>query len=143
MKKFLSVSFVFLLCSFSSEKPKSKMDAFFACNYAHEVVMDVNQFTSLLNQPLCVKDSSSRIYKVEGFEITYAERGLYQDSSGLPIVTTDYTFDKCTGDSIPSKWKSIFKERAYKGDTIFIERVSAKDSSNQFVACRGIKLILK
>ena len=143
MKKLIACSFALLLCSFAADKPKPAYDTFLACNVSGTVTLDVNQFISMINQPLCVKDSSNRVYKVESFDITYAERGAYQDSSGLPIITTDYTSDHCKGDSITKYWKSIFKERAFKGDTIFFDKVSIKDTANRYAYSKGLKVILK
>lgn len=143
MKKLFAASFALLLCSFSQEQPKPRYDTFFGCHHAGIVTLDVNQFIQMLNQPICAKDSSNNMFKVESYDITYAERGVYQDSTGLPIITVDYTSDHCKGDSVTTNWKQIFKERAFKGDTIYIEKVSIKDQANKYVYSKGVKIILK
>jgi hypothetical protein len=90
-----------------------------------------------------VKDSVGNLIKVESFEIIYAERGLYQDDEGLPIIVTDYSNVACTGDTIPKKWIQNFNERSYKGDTVYFDRVRLRTPDKKTVECKSVKVVLK
>ncbi|MEZ5045692.1 MAG: hypothetical protein R2831_01740 [Chitinophagaceae bacterium] len=116
---------------------------FFACKHTDSIYVNKKDLISLSVQRLCAKDSAFTSYPIYSFDITYAERGLYQDSTGMPIVVTDYSFDKCQGDTLPMRWISIFQERAYPGDTIFIDNVKALDKNNKSISCKGFKLVVK
>lgn len=136
----------FGLFSFLEDKPtiiKNPYKAYFACSYTDISTLEVSQFTTLIHQPICAKDSLNNIFAVERFEMTYAERGLYQDSTGLPIINTDYSMVSCKGDTIPKLWKDIFMERAYKGDTIYFDKVVVRAPDRKAYQCKTIKLILK
>jgi len=123
------------------KKPKYK--AYFGCTYTDSLQLSVNEFKQLIQKPLCVKDSVGNLIKVESFEILYAERGLYQDDEGLPIIVTDYSNVVCTGDSIPKKWIRQFNERSYKGDTIYFDRVRLLTPDKKTVECKSVKVVLK
>lgn len=146
MKPIVALFFILLLSSFSDEPkvaPKPLYKAYFACNYTDVVNMEVAKFQQLMAQPLCGKDSNNNVYKVDGFEITYAERGLYQDSTGLPIITTDYSSGECKGDIISPQWQNAFKERAYKGDTVYFDHILIRKPDNSSYSCRTVKIVLK
>jgi hypothetical protein len=100
-------------------------------------------FDSLIALPICAKDSNQRNFPITSFDITYAERGLYQDSAGLPIIFTDYTNAHFEGTSISKEWISLFNERSYKGDTVYVDNVKVKGSDNKSYACKGMKIIIK
>jgi hypothetical protein len=146
MKRFLLLPILLLLFAFQTdEKPAGKpvCNGYFACTHAGVVTLSVQDFLNAIQKPLCAKDSMNNILSVHKFDMTYAERGLFQDSAGLPLITTEYSFAPCTGDSITAYWRNQFQERAYKGDTIFFDRIIARSSNNQIYSCKGIKVVLK
>jgi hypothetical protein len=122
---------------------KQKYKAYFGCTYTDSFQISVNEFKQLIHKPLCVKDSVGNLIKVESFEIIYAERGLYQDDEGLPIIVTDYSNVACIGDSIPKKWIQNFNERSYKGDTVYFDRVRMRTPDKKTVECKSVKVVLK
>lgn len=122
---------------------KQKYKAYFGCTYTDSFQISVNEFKQLIHKPLCVKDSVGNLIKVESFEIIYAERGLYQDDEGLPIIVTDYSNVACIGDSIPKKWIQNFNERSYKGDTVYFDRVRLRTPDKKTVECKSVKVVLK
>lgn len=122
---------------------KQKYKAYFGCTYTDSFQISVNEFKQLIHKPLCVKDSVGNLIKVESFEIIYAERGLYQDDEGLPIIVTDYSNVACTGDTIPKKWIQNFNERSYKGDTVYFDRVRLRTPDKKTVECKSVKVVLK
>jgi len=122
---------------------KQKYKAYFGCTYTDSFQISVNEFKQLIHKPLCVKDSVGNLIKVESFEIIYAERGLYQDDEGLPIIVTDYSNVACIGDSIPKKWIQNFNERSYKGDTVYFDRVRLRTPDKKTLECKSVKVVLK
>ena len=141
---------VFLLLAFGAAEQtdrntaqQSKYTAYLGCAVIETNKVDKNLFDNLIALPLCAKDSAQNYCKVQSFEITYAERGLYQDSTGLPIVVTDYTQFACKGDTIPQNWVDVFRERSYKGDTVFIDKIIAKSPDQKMRLCKGLKLIIQ
>jgi hypothetical protein len=128
----------------SDLKISYKYHAFIGCsNYTDSVMLDRNTFNELISKSFCAKDSNQAILPVTSFEITYAERGLYQDSTGLPIIFTDYSSTKCVGDALPKNWIDIFNERTYKGDTIYFDHIMTKSQDNKSHLCKPIKVVIK
>lgn len=146
-KLYLVLLWVACMCfvSFQGQRDpvSSKHTAYFGCSFTDNMPIDVNTFKQLMTQPICAKDSNNNVYKVKSFTITYAERGLYQDDEGLPIIFTDYTSDNFNGDTLNPLWKRSFNERLYKGDTVYIERVICTNSEKKNFLCRTLKLIIK
>lgn len=122
---------------------KSKYKAYFGCTFTDSIQVSVDEFKQLIKNPICVKDSAGNLIKVESFEIMYAERGLYQDDEGLPIIVTDYSNVLCNGDTIPKKWIQNFNERSYKGDTVYFDRVRLHTPENKLFECKTVKVVLK
>jgi hypothetical protein len=149
--KYNKLQLVFLLfatlclSSFDGQKEpvSSRYKAFFGCSYTDISTIDANTFKQMMTQPLCAKDSSNTVYKVKSFTVTYAERGLYQDDEGLPIIVTDYSSDNFTGDTLNTLWKNNFNERLYKGDTVYFERVMCSNAEKRNFMCKTIKLIIR
>ncbi len=149
-KLFAGLCLSFVLISFTSGEgderqnaSKSKFITYLGCAITDSVFVDKNLFDSLVALPICAKDSNNNYCKVQSFEITYAERGLYQDSTGLPIVVTDYSSVTCKGDTIPTAWKQIFHDRSYKGDTIYFDKIIAKSPDQKMRLCKGLKFVIK
>ena len=122
---------------------KSNYISYLGCSRTDSAFIDKDQFVKLVGLPLCAKDSAMNYCKVISFDLTYAERGLYQDSTGLPIVVTDYSSVSCKGDTIPKNWIATFNERGYKGDTVLIDNILAKSPDQKTRLCRSLKFVLK
>ncbi|MBU3677082.1 MAG: hypothetical protein FGM54_07890 [Chitinophagaceae bacterium] len=125
------------------EAQRSKYVSYLGCEATDVQAIPTQQFLRLIQKPLCVKDSAGRLCKVQQFELSYAERGLYQDSTGLPMVVTEYSGTNCKGDTIPKSWQLIFGERGYKGDTIIIDNVIATAPDNKPRLCKGLRIVLR
>lgn len=152
MKKYSYTALLILgicLSAFVIQSPPQTSDTrsryipYLGCSYSDEHPIPKQTFDSLIHLPLCARDSSQQVYKILSFDITYAERGLYQDSAGLPIIYTDYSSASFKGDTFTSQWKAIFEERSYKGDTIYFDNILAKASDDKPRLCRRMKIILK
>lgn len=122
---------------------KSSITSYLGCSMTDEKAVSREAFEALIDLPLCAKDTGKNHCKIQSFQITYAERGLYQDSTGLPIVVTDYSSVKCIGDTIPMAWRTIFHQRSYKGDTIYFDKIIAKTPDDKIRLCKGLKIVLR
>ncbi len=81
------------------------------------------ELMQLLKQRLTSKDSLGGRYKVLEFTFTYAERNLYEDSIGNPLITTDYASEYCPGDTISTNISSNIPDRLKAGDSLFFDRI--------------------
>ncbi len=109
-------------------------------------------FDKLMLQPFWVKDSTSgKVYPVAGFSFTYAERGLYEDTTGKPLVITDYAGTESTSQLLPEYYTRELLNRSKSGDTAVISNVVYKfqglDKNNKKFEDLGygtpVKLIIK
>ncbi|HNB80820.1 MAG TPA: hypothetical protein PLP14_01910 [Chitinophagaceae bacterium] len=133
------------LSSFFSGQDEKKYPytVYLSCNETLQGFLSKQVFDSVIQYPLCAKDSLKQTYQVQSFDMTYAERGLYQDSSGLPIVFTDYSQAQFTGNQFSPQWIRSFRERSYRGDTVYIENVKVLGPDNKSHACKGLKVIIR
>jgi len=140
---------LFLLSAFApvgnEQRPKVKYQfkGYLACSLSDSQQVDKLVFDQLILKPLCAKDSAGNQLKVESFNITWAERGLYQDSTGLPIIYTDYTVGSFNGDAIPTDWTESFRDRSYKGDTVYFDRIMVKTPDNKSQLCKPLKIEIR
>ena len=122
---------------------KYKYQMYLACSKSENQYLQKAEFDRLISQPFCAKDTNMNPVTIQNFEILYAERGLYQDSAGLPIIFTDYTKIPCKGNQLKQEWIDYFLERSYKGDTVFIEQVKVLGSDNKSHLAEGMKIIIQ
>jgi len=149
MRNYLTfIVLVFGFVAFSAFKPEGKKKApkfktYFACKQYGKIVLSAEQFLQYMQQPFCAKDSTGAEYKVVSFEMIYAETGLYQDSTGLPIIHTDYTYGTFKGNTIDDIWTKKFKEHVYKGDTIRFNNVLVKGADSLTYRSSNIEMVLR
>jgi hypothetical protein len=87
-------------------------------------VFNKTRLLAASKKKICVKDlKTSTAVPVYSFDFTYCERGVFEDSTGLPTLITDYNFVPFIGDSITTNWQKALEERLYKGDTLRIENI--------------------
>jgi hypothetical protein len=132
--------------AFSPDEKKErlpKVNSYFACKQYGNIMLTADQFLKYINQPFCAKDSLDTMYRVISFDMIYAETGLYQDSTGLPIKHTDYTFASFRGDKIDQNWIKLFGEHAYKGDTIRFSNFLVKDKKRRTLRSSNIELVIR
>ncbi len=103
------------------------------------------KFDALIALPLFSRDSNGVEYPVSDFSFTYAERALYQDTTGASMITTDYFSTTCPGGKLPEDWVKIMQERSKPGDTAFFDHITTIDSlkgkSRMFIT-KAIQLII-
>ena len=78
-------------------------------------------FDSLLKQGIHSHDSLGNEFKVLGFNFSYAERRLFEDSVGDLKWQIDFSSEYCPGDTITSNVAESIYRRIKHGDTVFIE----------------------
>jgi hypothetical protein len=87
--------------------------------------LPIADILALCNNNICVmNDKTKAKYKVHSYDFNYCERGLFEDSTGLPTIITEVHFEECKGDSICTKWKKMLAERLYKNDTLRISAIT-------------------
>ena len=80
-------------------------------------------FDELIKQGLTAHDSLGNKYKVLGFDFSYGERNLYEDSLGNSEVLTDYLTEYCTGNTLTSGVAASLSERSKPGDSVYFDGV--------------------
>ena len=125
--------------------------------------------TSLMKQGLTSHDSLGNRYKVTGFDFSYAEQKLYEDSSGNMVMMTDMSAEYCPGDTLASDiaynvhmLKSAYLtdsadipkglyERVKPGDTLYFDHIKVikygknatlSMSDTATIAGRGMKFYI-
>ena len=100
-------------------------------------------FDSLAVQPLTARDSLGNPVKVTSFYLTLAERGLFEDSAGNPMVLVDYTREICSGDTLTLFLRNVLAEHTKPGDTVWIDNITASNSAGMQLVGKGMKFVLK
>jgi len=101
-------------------------------------------FDSLIAYPLIVRDSLNIEHTATAYYLTYAERGLFEDSTGHPMIMTDYTGVHSEKGHLPAYWLSSLQERTKAGDTVLIDNIIflSGEAKPAFQNSEPIKLIL-
>ncbi len=108
-------------------QPKDyKGKAYLAGGKINEGKISKAQFDSLILLPIEVIDSAGKKRKAINFTITYAERGLYEDSTGKRKIMADYYSIVAAGGTIPEQWLKGIVEITKHGDTATINNIEFK-----------------
>lgn len=99
-------------------------------------------FDSLMKQGLLGRDSSNVEYKVTGFNFNYAERNLYEDSTGNLMVLSDYMMEYCNGDTVSANIAATLYQRTKEGDTVYIDQLSLMRPDNAGAMGRSFKIVI-
>ena len=126
-----------------------------------------NLFIDLMKQGLTAHGTKGDVYRVTGFDFSYAEQKLYEDSAGNVVMMVDLSSEYCAGDTLSSDiayatnmLKSVYLndssdipkgiyDRIKPGDTVYFDHIklveAAKSatlalSDTTTIAGRGIKL---
>ncbi len=96
-------------------------------------------FQALLLKPLTVTSGTGAI---EGFAFTYAERALYEDSVGNPLIITDYMTEYCLGDTLSKNIKLLLPPRIKAGDTVYIADIKVQSPAGKAVFGRPARIVI-
>jgi hypothetical protein len=100
------------------------------------------EFDDAIKQGLISRDSTGRAYRVDGFLLTYAERNLYEDSVGNPLILTDFLSEVCYGDSLNTFLKNNITERSKQGDTVYFDQISVISPEGQNLKGKSMRFVL-
>lgn len=120
----------------------TQLQAYLGRSDKHGGSITKHEFDKLLRQGLTAKDSLGYSYRVDGFNFSYAERNLYEDSVGNLMILTDFLSEFCTGDTVsPAVANNIyFKTKA--GDTAYFESVKVVLPDGRKLPARSMKFVL-
>ncbi len=101
-------------------------------------------FDSLIAYPPVAKDTNNVERHVTQFTFSYAERGLYEDSTGTMRIMTEYYNTESVNGKLPEDWIANIRRRSKQGDTVIIYDVMARyaDTGNVRFYSEPVKLIL-
>jgi hypothetical protein len=88
-------------------------------------------FDSLLNFSLIARDSQNKEHLVSQYVFTYAERAVYEDSTGKLQIMTDYYSIESDKGKLPEYWLRSLKERTKAGDTAIYSEIISNYSDTQ------------
>jgi hypothetical protein len=110
LRKQISVKILLAVCGILlgsifiwAQKPQFEKKYYNGTAYLSDKVtksgtIKVADFLRLVDQPLAVKDHRDGSFnEALIFVFTYAERGLYEDETGKPMIVTDYLSTNCKG----------------------------------------------
>ncbi|WP_118975217.1 hypothetical protein [Taibaiella koreensis] len=102
------------------------------------------QFDSLIAYPLAGRDTANNERPVVSFMFTYAERAVYEDSTGRPRIMADYYGTESTRGKLTDDWVAQIRSRSKQGDTAFFFDIkgSYTDSSHTRFPIEPITLII-
>ncbi len=102
------------------------------------------KFDSLMSSTLIARDTQNKEHQVLQFTFTYAERAVYEDSTGREQIMTDYNSIGSDRGKLPDYWVRLLKKRSKAGDTaIFSEIISSySDSQRTRFYVQPLKLII-
>jgi len=113
--------------------------------YAHNSRISKKAFDSLLAYGLVVRDSLNREYQAARYTFTYAERGVFEDSTGKLRIMTDYYSTESFAGKLPPEWLQPIRDRSKAGDTAFFFEViyyQPGDTTRKQYHSEPLKLIL-
>jgi hypothetical protein len=131
------------------QKPQKKKVTFKGKTYLHGGAIGNGKiskrlFDSLLAYPPVAKDTGNTDRAVTQFTFSYAERGLYEDSTGRQRIMTEYYNTESINGRLPQEWISSIRAKSKAGDTVIIYDVMARyaDTGNARFYAEPIKLVL-
>lgn len=82
-----------------------------------------DDFKNLLKDGLTARDTFGVKYKVIGFEFSYGERNLYEDSAGNSMILTDYLTEFCPGNMVTPTVAASMADRVKAGDSVYFDQI--------------------
>ncbi len=104
--------------------------------------MTVAAFRKQITERLQIVNDSANRWKIRGFDFQYAERGMYEDSAGNPLMVVEYLSEFCPGDSVSSGIRGQLPPRVKAEDTAFISRIRIADSAGNVAATRSFQVTI-
>ncbi len=98
----------------------------------------------MIAYPLIAKDTQGVEHRVINFSFGYAERGLFEDSTGKLKIMTDYYATESEQGKLPEFWIKNIRERSKAGDTAYFDLIMANytDTGKSYFYAEPIKLLI-
>lgn len=106
-------------------------------------VMTPEEFNRRVAEGMRVKNPEFPDAKVNGFDFTYLERNIYEDSVGNFIPVVDVLTERCPGDTFTHVAINAMKYRAKAGDTAVFNNMQLLLPGGRTAFGREFKIILK
>lgn len=113
--------------------------------YKHGSRVSVSQLDSLLALPIYLNDNEGNVFLSEGYEFLYAERGAYEDSTGKPVILTDYLSINVFGSTIPAFFADEIRTLYKAGDTLIYGHIIGKKTGAEkpeTISSTPIKIVI-
>lgn len=106
--------------------------------------ISVKDFERVLKSKLVSKDSAGRLNPVISFNFSYAERGVFEDSTGKMRIMTEYYAIQSELGELPDFFLNSIKGLAKHGDTIIYNEILTffPDSAKTRYYSKPLRLIL-
>jgi len=106
-------------------------------------VMSPEEFNRRVKEGLKISDSRFSGAVMEGFDFTYMERNIYEDSVGNYIPVLDVLTERCLGDTLTPIAISAMSYRAKHGDTALFNNIRMKLPDGRVGIGREFKIVLQ
>lgn len=106
-------------------------------------VMTPEEFNRRVQEGLKVANPEFPNALVNGFDFTYMERNIYEDSVGNFIQVVDVLTERCPGDTFTAVAKSAMRYRAKAGDTALFNNMQLLLPDGRTGIGREFKIVLQ
>ena len=96
------------------------------------------EFDALLKQGVKVSGDG----KVTGFNFSYSEHILYEDSAGNPLLTTQYMMEHCDGNMLSAGISGSIFDRTKAGDTAYFDQIKVVLPSGAAAMGKAMKFVI-
>lgn len=122
--------------------PQRRIPVYFGSSNIMSGNVTKKQFDEWMPQGLMSKDSVGKVYKVDGFTMSYAERNLYEDSVGNLIYMTDLFSDNFRGDTLNTFWMRELKQRTKAGDTVYFDQITVRSPEGAGEHGKSMRIVI-
>ncbi len=124
----------------AEEHQRAKGQAYIGQFKSFYGAVKADSLRAYLGQSLIVKDSAGRSFPVSKFDLGYKELGLFEDSTGKPLILAELYTQPYSGDHLDSLWLKNLDERLGYGDTLFLDNIYYKDAKGVRQVSKPVKL---
>ncbi len=147
--KLIAISSIFVLGTSQAQQTNTKKKVMYKgksylSDGTGQGTISVSRFKSMLHNGLIAKDTAQVQHPVHSFIFMYAERGVFEDSTGKLRIMSDNFSLQCDSGKLPEMWVKGISTKAKAGDTAYYSNVlsSYDDSGKKFFYAEPLKLIL-
>lgn len=105
--------------------------------------MTPEEFNRRVEEGLKVADAHYSGAVFEGFDFTYLERNIYEDSVGNLIPVVDALTERCPGDTFTTVAKNAMRYRAKNGDTALFNNMRMRLPDGRLGIGREFKVVIQ